>query len=1309
MSKYIPRKPSYPMVHEQIHMPYKSADENYIEKLFTIIQSGDYDRIVKFISESNITLNVTNKDGDTALHIVLNNMTSDIDIDEDYILKMVKYLAEHGAPIDEFNKDNQTPLHLAAKYQLLLVVKYLLEKKADPNATDNQSNTPLHYASRGKVIKCKVPKKVKALIPDPAKKPDSDVIRKKELKNISANIIDILYHPNFRKFISHIKKSIGNMEEMYPDKFEKIENDLITSITSTIADKTMSDTAKRNKIKNIISDTINSINNEMNEQLQTSSKNIDIKPNSKDGWGPVPGQYETHILPQKIEIMINDMIGNHFNTKRNIVDTKLNSAMKQIHELSKKLENNIGEVIKKLYSIVQLNRHAEHNIRGPNNSIDTQHLLDLMNHEDGHVFEYAEINLFDDVNRTLVYTNQPNFLVTVERGTQKQREKWKKDKIRPRISHVLTDDAGGRFVGHDPHPPGPPAFIEIFRNGPDDFNQGKYLFVSKLEYTIKQIKKHVKIIELNKEAIIGHFEDGYYYEIYHRIISEMIHAIINIFQNIIFANFEYNFIKNRLSELGREFGDRFKIHENDPYAYALEYPIIYIDDIDKFIDDIDETFKKMYGELVNLHSMLNEVIKILNYNSAVSYITNYFLNYNGTLKRIIDDSNPYYEMYDRLIDDLLPLLPILEEYDKKHSVEFDNMIMLKKKLYELYVPCIHQRNYQRYYSEKQYGQNVLNENNQNIIPIALSFRVDQPIVDMDGLIPQPDNGTGLLKRVMTPNNRHYTPRIGYLIVNRQGPRNIDNPVAIYRKRDSINRIIPTIPIMQWNYFTETAAGLPDIPYNGVGIQRKLRNAVMRDNNNPARKYIRNVGHIGFHRPNYTRDPDSDLLNRKNPAWLSVGRYLDDHLNILKNYIIRHIIQIYVDLYEHRYMPYQRLGIDIDDDIILLMGNLRNMIENEYKFKRGPHMQGMIYTIIAKITDELLTNFIKYCVQSTGVKLTKNVLYEINVGPEYYQLLPPRDDVNVFAIDTGFELNFNELFDNIISEFNTRNVYAQGINEDSVFNRLKYSTIIMEKEGKLSDQHRIYNIDYDKTNDVIRMCHKINPDIVEILINGGTDVDRGDIVHSPAIIYAIELLYPDLVQVFTLNGATVHKSSIKNSSGDTPLGHELNLYGRHLDYIYKNNPVILKNIYMPLYKEIEKILQSKQEYGNNVIKYLENVFPMVIIMFNNVLHQNMITYANNWNYNKFKNLAKVIYNYGILSDSDINSKMIPLLNVSLIEGIKHNSNLDVLTNANEDKSNEINKLEKKRDDIISQKSSITQEHHDLMQIYHCIVFSLFPNH
>nr|QBK88898.1 MAG: ankyrin repeat protein [Mimivirus LCMiAC01] len=1311
MSKYIPRKASYPMVHEKIHMPDKSADENYIEKLFTIIQTGDYDKIAKFISESNITLNVANKDGDTAIHIILNNINDD-DVDEDIILNMVKYLAEHGAPIDEFNKDNQTPLHLASKHQLLSVAEYLLKKKADPNAIDNQSNTPLHYVSHGNVIKCKVPKKVKALIPDPVKKLDSIVIRKKELKNISANIIDVLYHQYFRKFISHIKKSVGNMEEMYPDKFEKIKNDLMTSITTTIADKTISDTSKRSKIKNIISDTINSINNEMNEQLKTSSKNIDVKPNSKDGWGPVPGQYETHILPQKVENMVKDMVGNHDNAKRNIVDIKLNNTINKIRKLSDGLGANIGNIVNKLYSIVQLNHHARQNVDGLETNIPINNLRDFMHHEDQHIFNYAEINLFDEVNREIVYTTPPNFDVKVVRGTQQQQKDWKTRGIKPIRAFVLSNDRdiGGPnaninniIVGDNPQPPPGPVSQEPnpFNNFPvAPFDTGIYLFVSKLEYTIKQIKKHVKIIDSNQEALVDHFDKRYYYEIYHRIISEMVHAIINIFQNMTLASFEFSKIGRKLKGLHDTFGRIYEDHKNDDYAYALEYAKNYTDDIRKLVGNIDETFNNMYSELVKLHSMLNEVIKVLNYNSAILYIKNYFINDDNTLKRVTDLSNHYYEMYDRLVNDLPPLLPTLDAYNQKHSAGFgdlhDDMTILKKELYELYIPRIHQRNYQRYYTRVNYNVNL------NLRRIALSFRVDQTTNDMlggGGEIQQPDLATGFLKVVNTPNNRHFTPRTGYLIINRQGPRNIYAPVInilgnSYMKRDRDNNLnVAVAPQFRWDYFTETAAGLPDVPYNGIGIPRKLRDAVIRDNNNPARKYIRNVGHIGFHRPNYTRSPDQDLLNRKNPTWLSVGSYLDDHLNILKNYIIRHIIQKYHDSIN------AQPRVQLEAHIITLMGNLQNMIENEYKLKGGPHMQGIIYTIIAKITDELLTNFIKYCVQSTGVKFTKNILYELNVSPEYHQLLPPRDDVNIFAVDTGFGLNFNKLFDNIISNFNTRNVYAQGINEDSVFNQLKYSTVVMKKEDKISDQHLIYNIDYDKTNDVIRMCHKINPDIVKILINGGTDVDRGDIVHSSAIMYAIELLYPDLVQAFTLNGATVHKPSIKNSSGDTPLDHELNLYRRHLDYVYKNNPNILKNIYMPLYKEVEKILQSKQEYGNNVIKYLENVFPMVIIMFNNVLHQNMITYTNNWKYDKFKNLAKVIYNYGILSDSDINSKMIPLLNASLIEGTQHNSNLDVLTNAHDDKfskSSKIAKLKKNRDDLISQKSSIIQEHRDLVQ-------------
>ena len=134
------------------HIPYKKVNIKDVEGLFAKINTGEYNKIMNFISSANITLNVTNENGENPLHIILKNVQSETD--EEEIYELTKYLVNHGVSVSTFDKKNITPLHLAAKYQLLSVVQLFLNKGADPNATDNQNMTPLHYTTQGYIVYC---------------------------------------------------------------------------------------------------------------------------------------------------------------------------------------------------------------------------------------------------------------------------------------------------------------------------------------------------------------------------------------------------------------------------------------------------------------------------------------------------------------------------------------------------------------------------------------------------------------------------------------------------------------------------------------------------------------------------------------------------------------------------------------------------------------------------------------------------------------------------------------------------------------------------------------------------------------------------------------------------------------------------------------------------------------------------------------------------------------------------------------------------------------------------------------------------
>ena len=100
--------------YQKYHNPPKNVDESAVSKIFVVVLDNDLNKIKQFISENNTTFTERNENGESLIHIVLNNPTSS----EKQKFDIISYLLDQGTPVDAFDKNNKTALHLAAKYQL---------------------------------------------------------------------------------------------------------------------------------------------------------------------------------------------------------------------------------------------------------------------------------------------------------------------------------------------------------------------------------------------------------------------------------------------------------------------------------------------------------------------------------------------------------------------------------------------------------------------------------------------------------------------------------------------------------------------------------------------------------------------------------------------------------------------------------------------------------------------------------------------------------------------------------------------------------------------------------------------------------------------------------------------------------------------------------------------------------------------------------------------------------------------------------------------------------------------------------------
>ena len=124
-------------------------DQNKITELFSLINELNTQKISTFITKYNVPLYVTDNDGNTLIHKVIEHDTQLKN--EHNKLNMIRWLINNGCNPDMPNSENITPLHLACQYQYSHIISHLVEKGSDINYQDDFGNTPFHYLLNGTI------------------------------------------------------------------------------------------------------------------------------------------------------------------------------------------------------------------------------------------------------------------------------------------------------------------------------------------------------------------------------------------------------------------------------------------------------------------------------------------------------------------------------------------------------------------------------------------------------------------------------------------------------------------------------------------------------------------------------------------------------------------------------------------------------------------------------------------------------------------------------------------------------------------------------------------------------------------------------------------------------------------------------------------------------------------------------------------------------------------------------------------------------------------------------------------------------
>jgi hypothetical protein len=259
-------------------------NKEIISGLFSIIASGDINKIQKYISSNDIRIDSTDENKNSVIHFLLD--LSDTQVSEENKLINMKYFITSGVSHDSINKYNQTPLHIASKKQYTKIIDYLVKKLNSNTIVKNSFKmTPLHLAAQGHIIECKKEKKIEPLISLPDYKEKKFEISEfsklitsfitDELRN-EQNIDKDFFHKRFNLFLKHAKNVINvthlnqNISEQLMDLKDKKQEILMNSLAS--------DDEKKSMYEQLIADKSDIIYDKLKDFHKKGIKPINFKP-----------------------------------------------------------------------------------------------------------------------------------------------------------------------------------------------------------------------------------------------------------------------------------------------------------------------------------------------------------------------------------------------------------------------------------------------------------------------------------------------------------------------------------------------------------------------------------------------------------------------------------------------------------------------------------------------------------------------------------------------------------------------------------------------------------------------------------------------------------------------------------------------------------------------------------------------------------------------------------------------------------------------------------------------------------------------
>lgn len=637
ISRGLPYQPSVGRYPYKIHNLERKPNEELVQKLFLLVEEGNLFKIKDYLSSNKLTTLVRTDTGETLLHIVIKSSN----LTKENKLELVKYLIDRGSPISLSDNNNVTPLHLASQLQLKNIIELLIKAGANINVIDNQGMTPLHYQILNENEQCKTEKNIKIgpLIPERINKEQIN----DDFKKIGSEILPVIYNdPDINRFIKHIRNTIKNLHNMYPQQVYDLQNKYALDVSEKIIDQKINDNEKYNKILASIQDNSISLDKLISDNLKKTLNKLDIHPNYPNGWGPDNNPIN-NILPHKdIGVIYEEIEQDIYD---NIADTfiELRSQMGIITNDLSILNAYYDDMEDILLSIKDTNL----------NNIGR---FDLENIYAGNIpFTGANV-IINDYN-----VHRPSFIY----------------RLPIHDANVLINDVGTRY---------------------GSFNNG-YYFISNYKFLLNRLDEILRNIRANIENLDKFLGSETIYATYDILYSNVIVLIHSSILHLIVIGNETPYIRNKLALLN-EANERYNANN---IRQDISNDIINV--ITPHINAIEKKMPEMYITLSRILNQMNNVVSIINKISALRFIRQYH-NDQDTPVLLQRNTNILNNFFDRNLYPSPGLPPRLRDYQKDIDITIrqtigrppDLLNNVKRRVWEIYLPQFSFINFASFYT-----------------------------------------------------------------------------------------------------------------------------------------------------------------------------------------------------------------------------------------------------------------------------------------------------------------------------------------------------------------------------------------------------------------------------------------------------------------------------------------------------------------------------------------------------------------------------------------------------------------------------------